>query len=154
MLAKAAETPVHERLSLLEEVDISRMTMVGILETYEKIVLSQDSKATDAQKILVTKVTRDALKEIREMTVAAAKVAHISDRTFDADQLKFIFNRMRDIMEKYIPADVLDMAIVDLQNIVVPPKQLANTTNDAAEKARQIREAISEIDKKTSSPFE
>lgn len=154
MLTKAAETPAHERLSLLEEVDISRFTMAGILEQYEKLVLDPESKANSAQKIMVTKITRDALKEIREMTVAAARVAHLSHRTFDADQLKFIFNRMRDIMEKYVPADVLDMAIVDLQSIIVPPKQLGATTGDAADKAQQIREALAQIDKQTSSPFD
>ena len=154
LLTKAAETPVHERLSLVEEVDISRLTMVGILEQYEKIVLDSESKATGPQKLLITKIMRDALKEVRETTVAAAKVASISDRTFDADQLKFIFNRMKDIMEKYVPSDVFDAALIDLQNIVVPPKQLENTAGGAAEKARQIREALHEIDKKTSSPFE
>lgn len=155
ILKLAAKTPPHLQLSLQEDLTMSRMTLGPLLEAYDKEVLDPDSKSPPGRKMIVAQMLRDALSAVREMSTAAAKVSTISERTFDADQLQYIFNRMRDILEKHIPPEAFDAALIELQEIVVPPKETGAKTGNAQQKALEVREALKKMDQQTASdnPF-
>ncbi len=152
-LRRAAELNPDERLSLLEELDLSRVVTAKALANYERIVLNPalDEKAKEnvdqaqriaAMRIAATQQIRSAIEYVTDCAVKAAKVRKDVEAVVDIEQLDYIAVQVQRIIDDECPEVIAKRVADRMKEIRLPQRRSKNAEANAAD----IRAALLEME--------
>lgn len=153
-LRQMSEEPPDDRLSLLEESDLARLTAIRSLRIFEATCVDPETadRASDELKGAATAAARGAIEYVCDTVMKAAKVRALNESTYDVEQLDYFVGQVGRIVNDEVGSlpggpDLVAAVTKRLRAIKLPGRDRAKmTTDDARERAERIRDQLAEMD--------
>lgn len=128
ILKDIREETGDERMSLAEEVDVSRALCQKAVHIFEVTCVESAADTSVAQKDIAISCLKEALTHVGQMVERHAKVLALSESVFDPDQIDWIIGTFKQILNKRLEDEpmLLKMIMADIDGITVPEKAKVN----------------------------
>ena len=145
---KLLELSADGRMSLTEEVDIARVTVLEYLASYEATVLDPNNKASAKLKTLAATGLRQAIDHVADIVSKAARVQDLVGGSISIEQLDYFVVQIVKVLNDKLPTIMRDDVIKAVQNVRLPetqrkqadPKAVASEMRAQAKAMKEMRQ--------------
>lgn len=141
ILKHLADESPDEKLSLLEEVDISRQLALDAMKKYEAACLSGASVSEETQQ-LSRLVAKNALNNVVETVGKATRSRALSESVIDAENVAYLVSQVNGIVESSVDKPTALKIAAQLKELKISRTNRSGAVADA----EAIRSALKEMD--------
>lgn len=156
LLKDVAESSPTERVSLQEELDLSRILALRALALFNEFVLPESSSASYSVKKEITEQATKAVEMVAELALKATKIHALHRDTLDFEQLEYVVTAVSRIVSTHLNVPGIsqiqrDQIIAAMKNIRLPERS-SRKASHVHDTAAELRRALKEMDEETIMP--